>query len=70
MFLLFSFGSTGSRGGHASIEELCMGSGCGSLPLIISALTSSLLMLDLTAHQDTLSLAGNLLIGRCILVII
>ena len=62
IFAYFSFGSTGSRG-HVSIEELCMGSGCGPLPLIMSTITSSILMLDLTAHQDALLLAGNMIIG-------
>ena len=57
-----SYSSTGSHG-HVSIEELCMGSGCGPLPLIVSSITSSTLMLDLAAHQDTLLLAGNLVIG-------
>ncbi|XP_022080674.1 huntingtin-like isoform X2 [Acanthaster planci] len=56
-------GSFGSQGVPAGLEELCNGSGCGPLPLILSNLTSSLLLLDLTAHQDALHLAGNILIG-------
>ncbi|XP_038046111.1 huntingtin-like [Patiria miniata] len=56
-------GSFGSQGVPAGFEELCNGSGCGPLPLILSNLTSSLLLLDLTAHQDALHLAGNILIG-------
>ncbi|KAJ8026358.1 Huntingtin [Holothuria leucospilota] len=55
--------STGSVGSHVSLEELCQGSGCGPLPLVMGLLTSSTLMLDLSAHQDLLTTATNLLIG-------
>ncbi|XP_071827308.1 huntingtin-like isoform X2 [Apostichopus japonicus] len=55
--------STGSVGSHVSLEELCQGSGCGPLPLVMGLLTSSTLMLDLAAHQDLLTTATNLLIG-------
>ncbi|XP_033632694.1 huntingtin-like isoform X2 [Asterias rubens] len=56
-------GSFGSQGAPVGLEEMSNGSGCGTLPLILSTLTSSLLLLDLTAHQDALHVAGNILIG-------
>lgn len=63
----FFFFSTGSVGSHVSLEELCQGSGCGPLPLVMGLLTSSTLMLDLSAHQDLLTTATNLLIGRTLI---
>lgn len=47
-----------------SPEELAGGTGCGSLPLVVSLLTSSVAMLDLAAQHDMLQLATNLLLGE------
>ncbi|XP_041477605.1 huntingtin-like isoform X1 [Lytechinus variegatus] len=55
--------SIGSTGCGASAEELAGGTGCGSLPVVVSLLTSSVGMLDLAAQHDMLQLATNLLLG-------
>ncbi|XP_030848870.1 huntingtin [Strongylocentrotus purpuratus] len=55
--------SIGSTGSGVSPEELAGGTGCGSLPLVVSLLTSSVAMLDLAAQHDMLQLATNLLLG-------
>jgi len=49
-----------------SAEELAMSSGGGPLPLCLSIITSSPTALDLSAHVDTLQLAGNLLFGAAV----
>ncbi|XP_060084449.1 huntingtin-like [Ylistrum balloti] len=46
-----------------SLDEMSGGSGGGPLTIMLSLLTSSLVSLDLTAHHDTLKLAGNLVSG-------
>ena len=61
---LYYFYSIGSTGSGASAEELAGGTGCGSLPVIVTLLTSSVTMLDLAAHHDMLQLAINLLLGE------
>jgi len=47
------------------MEELRLGSGGGPMNLFLSVLTHSHLTLDLSIHQDVLSLVGNLLAGAC-----
>ncbi|XP_033756060.1 huntingtin-like [Pecten maximus] len=46
-----------------SLDEMSGGSGGGPLTIMLSLLTSSLVSLDLSAHHDTLKLAGNLVSG-------
>ncbi|XP_077992227.1 huntingtin-like [Glandiceps talaboti] len=58
-----SITSAGSTTSTVSLEELNTGSGGGALPLVLSLLTSSSLPLDLSAHQDALLLAANLMAG-------
>ncbi|XP_072177779.1 huntingtin-like [Diadema setosum] len=55
--------SIGSTGSGVSAEELAGGTGCGSLPIITSLLTSSVTMLDMAVHHDMLQLATNMLLG-------
>ena len=50
--------------GNLNLDELTSGSGGGSLPIILSLVTSSAVMMDLSAHQDALQLAGNLFAGN------
>ena len=66
LYILNLICSFGSQGAPVGLEEMSNGSGCGTLPLILSTLTSSLLLLDLTAHQDALHVAGNILIGELV----
>ncbi|CAH1783183.1 unnamed protein product [Owenia fusiformis] len=46
-----------------TLEEMKMGSSGGPLPILLACLTSSYVALDLSAHQDTLKLSGNLFSG-------
>jgi huntingtin len=47
-----------------SIDEMTTGSGGGLLTIVLSLLTSHLVSLDITAHNDALKLAGNLVAGK------
>ena len=46
-----------------SLEDLALSSGGGLLPIILSVVTSSSIALDLSAHQDSMQLVGNLFAG-------
>ena len=48
---------------NLSIDDLCVGCGGGPLAMILSQLTSSSAMMDLSAHQDALQLAGHVFAG-------
>lgn len=47
-----------------SIDEMTAGSGGGLLTIVLSLLTSHMVSLDITAHNDALKLAGNLVAGK------